>query len=313
MTAPDVLVLTPDAPCYRPLLAAVERAGGEFRTAETAEKARRAYSGQQILLAQPDLAAEALGDLPQIRWVQSTWAGVTPLLSLGRDDFLLTGIQGVFGPMMAEFVLGYLLARELRVFERLGRQVNRSWWPEPSGTLQDKVLGIMGTGSIGACIARMAGQFGMQVRGFNRGGEPVEGFSSIHGRDGLHAFLQGLDYLVCVLPDTQETRHLLDAGAFASMPESCYLVNVGRGNVVDEEALLEALEAERIAGAVLDVFEHEPLPPESPLWHAPNLLVTGHVAAHSRPRDIARVFSENYRRYVAGEPLLYRIDFKKGY
>jgi phosphoglycerate dehydrogenase-like enzyme len=313
VSAPDVLVLTPDAARYRSLLEAVVQAGGELRTADTAEQARRAYTGQEVLLAQPDLAAEVLDDLPRIRWVQSTWAGVTPLLALGRENFLLTGIRETFGPQMAEYVLGYLLLRELRVLERLGRQVNRSWWPEPSGTLRGKTLGIMGTGSIGACIARVAGQFGMEVRGFNRGGGPVEGFASIHGRSDLHAFLQVLDYLVCVLPDTPETRHLLDAEAFASMPERCYLVNVGRGSVVDEKALLEALTAERIAGAVLDVFEHEPLPPESPLWHAPNLLVTGHVAAHSRPPDIARVFCENYRRYMAAEPLLYRIDFDRGY
>jgi phosphoglycerate dehydrogenase-like enzyme len=313
VSAPDVLVLDPDAALYRPLLEDVTRAGGALSTAMTTGEARDRYNGQEVLLAQPDLAADLLHDLPQVRWVQSTWAGVTPLLALRRDDFILTGIREIFGPQMAEYVLGYLLLRELRVLERLGRQANRNWWQQPSGSLQGKVLGVMGTGSIGGCIARMAGQFGMELRGFNRGGELVEGFASINGRDGLQAFLRGLDYLVCVLPDTPETRHLLNAEAFAAMPDHCYLVNVGRGNVVDEAALLEALTAETIAGAVLDVFEHEPLPPESGLWHAPNLLVTAHVAAQSRPRDIAGVFSENYRRYVAGEALLYRIDFEKGY
>jgi phosphoglycerate dehydrogenase-like enzyme len=313
MQGPDVLVLTPDAEAYLPLLQGVVRCGAAVTLAETAQQALARYQGQEVLLARPDLAAEVLDRMREVRWVQSSWAGVTPLLSLERREFILTGIKDTFGPQMAEYVLAYLLAREVRVFERLDRQAGRNWWPAPSGTLQGKAMGVMGTGSIGRHIARMARPFGLKVRGYSRSGTAVAPFERVFAAGELNEFLAGLDYLVCVLPDTSETRHLLDVGAFDAMPGGCYLVNVGRGNLIDEAALARALRDGKLSGAVLDVFEREPLEPESPLWDAPNLLVTGHVAAQSAPQDIARIFSENYRSYVADEPLRYRIDLEKGY
>ena len=313
MQAPDVLLLTPDAAAYLPLLQDVVRRGAVVTPVKTAQEAQALYAGQQVLLAQPDLAAEVLDRMPEIRWVQSSWAGVTPLLALKRHEFILTGIKDTFGPQMAEYVMAYLLAREVRMFERLGRQARRDWWPVPSGTLRGKAMGVMGTGSIGRHIALMARPFGLTVRGFSRSGTAVVQFDRVFAAGDRDEFLAGLDYLVCVLPDTPQTRHLLDAGAFDALPDDCYLVNVGRGNLIDEKALSRALLEGKLAGAVLDVFEREPLPPESPLWDAPNLIVTGHVAAQSHPRDIAGIFSENYRRYVVGEPLLYEIDFEKGY
>jgi phosphoglycerate dehydrogenase-like enzyme len=126
-------------------------------------------------------------------------------------------------------------------------------------------------------------------------------------------FLAEPDYLCCVLPDTPATTNLLDEAAFRAMRRGSYLLNVGRGNLIDEAALLDALGSGRIAGAVLDVFKEEPLPPESPLWRAPNLIVTAHMAADSRPRDVARIFIGNYNRFVAGRPLRFLVDFERGY
>jgi phosphoglycerate dehydrogenase-like enzyme len=266
-----------------------------------------------VVLGQPDLVAEALGEMPEVRWVQSNWAGVTPLLDLGRSDYMLTGVKDTFGSQMAEYVLGYMLANELKIFERRGRQVNRCWWDEPSGTLQGKTLGIMGTGSIGRHIAGMAQPFGMRITGFSRSGASVEGFKQVFAASQLDDFLAQPDYLVCVLPDTPGTRNMLDTNAFRAMKNSCYLVNVGRGALIDEEALAQALVKGELSGVVLDVFQTEPLPQESPLWNAPGLIVTAHVAAKSWPEGIARIFRENYRRYTAGEPLKYQIDFEKGY
>jgi phosphoglycerate dehydrogenase-like enzyme len=313
METPGVLVLTPDAPAYLPLLRSMLIPCPGVTAAVSAKEALEVYADQTVLLARPDLAAEVLERLHDVHWVQSTWAGVTPLLSLQRDDFILTGVKDAFGPQMAEYVLAYLLSRELRVFERLGRQASRSWWQAPSGSLRGKTMGIMGTGSIGREIARRARPFGVDVLGYNRSGAHVDGFEKVFAAGRLGEFLSGLDYLICVLPDTPETRHLLDASAFAAMEPGCYLVNVGRGSLIDEQALAEALVSRQISGAVLDVFEQEPLPKGSPLWHAPGLIVTGHVAAQSYPQDIARIFSENYRRYVADEPLRYRVDFDRGY
>jgi len=313
MLKPDVLILASDAREYLPFLE--ELAGGSvtMTIATTAGEARETYAGQPVILGQPDLVAGALGEMPGVRWVQSSWAGVKPLLDLGRSDYVLTGVKNTFGSQMAEYVLGYLLANELKSFERLGQQANRRWWDESSGTLNGKSLGIMGTGSIGSDIARMAKAFGMSIMGFSRSGASVEGFERIFAGNQLDEFLAGLDYLVCVLPDTPGTRHLLDASAFHAMKNDCYLVNVGRGALIDEGALAQALVKGELSGAVLDVFQTEPLPKESPLWNAPGLIVTAHVAAKSWPQDIARIFRENFRRYVEGEPLKYRIDFEQGY
>jgi phosphoglycerate dehydrogenase-like enzyme len=313
MSKPGVLILAHDAGEYLALLEDLAGGGAYMTAAETPDDARGAYAGQPIVLGQPDLIAGVLGEMPGVRWVQSNWAGVTPLLDLGRSDYVLTGVKGIFGPQMAEYVLAYLLANELKMFERLGRQANRSWWEETSGTLKGKALGIMGTGSIGRYVAKMAQPFGMNIIGFSRGGASVEGFERVFAANQLGDFLAEPDYVVCVLPDTPGTRHLLNADAFRAMKNGCYLVNVGRGAVIDEKALAEALFAGELAGAVLDVFQSEPLPMGSPLWNAPGLIVTAHVAAKSWPEDIAGIFGENYRRYVAGEPLNYRIDFERGY
>jgi phosphoglycerate dehydrogenase-like enzyme len=238
---------------------------------------------------------------------------VNPLLELGISNYVLTGVKDTFGPQMAEYVFAYLLANELKIFERLGQQADRTWWEQPSGSLWGKTLGIMGTGSIGRFIAQTARTFGMRITGFSRGGAPVEGFKKVFARNQLADFLAEPDYLVCVLPDTPATRHLLDASAFHAMKNHCCLINVGRGNVIDENALVQALVEGELSAAVLDVFQSEPLPEDSPLWNVPGLTVTAHIAAASVPRDIARIFRENYWRYVAGEPLKYRIDFERGY
>jgi phosphoglycerate dehydrogenase-like enzyme len=310
---PAVLILATDAEEYLPYLQELTADGVELTVAASGQTARDAYAGHTVVLGQPDLVALVLLEMPKICWVQSSWAGVTPILNTGRTDYLLTGVKNTFGPDMAEYVLGYLLARELKIFERLDRQANRSWWDEHSGTLRDKSIGIMGTGSIGSYFARLLRPFAAHISGFSRGGTPVEGFDRVYAADQLDRFLAEPDYVVCVLPDTPGTRNLLDAQAFRTMKNHCCLINVGRGATVDEQALVNALQAGELAGAVLDVFRLEPLPQGSPLWDAPGLIVTGHISGGSMPKDIAAIFMENYRRYCAGEPLEYLIDFERGY
>jgi len=313
MTNPAVLVLAHDAADYLPILEGQLEGGARVNMATDSAGAMEVYDGESIILGEPDLVAEVLRSLPDVDWVQSSWAGVTPLLNCGRSDFLLTGIKDLFGPQMAEYVFAYLLAREVRILERLDRQSAKVWWDEYSGSLKTKILGVMGTGSIGREIAKTGRHFGMEVQGFSRTGNSAEPFEEVYGGDQLAEFLRPLDYLVAVLPDTAATRHLLGEKEFAGMKNSCYLVNVGRGSLIDEAALARALNGNELAGAVLDVFDSEPLPRESTLWHAPNLVVTGHVAAISRPRDIANIFVENYRKYCNGERLNNLVDFERGY
>lgn len=294
----------------------VERLSGggiESCACRDADSARSEYRGHEVLFGSPAMIAEVLDEMPGVKWVQSSWAGVTPLIDAERRDYVLTGVKGVFGPQMAEYTLGYLLAEELKILERHRAQGERRWWRENSGTLAGKRLGILGTGSIGAAIARAARAFDLEVVGLSRSGESREHFRTMYPVDRLAEFLGSLDYLVSTLPDTGATRSLLDAGNLARLPRGAVFVNVGRSNVVDDSALVDALCEGRLAAAVLDVFDEEPLPADSPLWSAPNLRVTAHIAAVSHPALIVPIFVDNVRRYESGKPLEYVIDFDRGY
>ena len=313
MQTAAAIILDEEAERYVALLQGLRAEGVALSPACTAEEALAAYADQSILLGDPNLVAKVLPRMPTIRWVQSTWAGVTPLLEIDQRGYVLTGVKEVFGQPMTEYVLGYLLAHELKIPQRAEYQRRRSWFDACSGTLRDKLLGIMGTGSIGRHIARVSQAFGMRVRGYSRSGSPAQGFEQVFAADRLPAFLRDLDYLVSVLPDTRETDRLLDAATLGHLPKRCYYVNVGRGNVVDEAALVSALRAGELAGATLDVFDREPLPEHSPLWTTPNLVVTAHVAAPSDAEQIAPIFAENLRRFVRGDALDYVIDFERGY
>lgn len=308
-----VLILTPDADDYPSYLQDLCDEGTRIVAARTVEEARDVYADQEIILGQPDLVASVIGEMPAVRWVQSDWAGVTPLINASRTDYLLTGVKDCFGSQMAEYVLGFLLAWELKMTERSKHQAACSWWPEGSGSLHGKTVGIMGTGSIGSAVAQALEPFDVCITGFSRLGRAVDGFERVFSSRELGRFLAEPDYVVCILPDTPETTHLLNADTLRLMKSHCRLVNVGRGNLVDEQALAHVLHSGEIGGAVLDVFQEEPLPEESPLWNVPGLIITGHVAARSLPRYVAEIFRENYRRYLCGMDLEYRIDFERGY
>lgn len=311
---PDgVLILTRDADDYLERLANLAAGGVRLQAARTPRQALAVYDDEPVVLGQPDLVAAVLERLPRVRWVQSTWAGVQPLLELARRDYLLTGVKDVFGPQMAEYVFGHVLAREIRLAERRARQDRREWWAAESGTLEGKRMGIMGTGSIGRHIASTAAAFDLRVSGYSRRGLPAPGFERVFPAGRLTDFLADLDYLVCVLPNTPDTQKLLDDRAFRALRPGCVLVNIGRGSLIDEPALLAALDRGDVAAAILDVFAQEPLPPASPLWRAPGVTVTAHVSGISRPAHIARLFEANYNRWVSGETPDYVVDFEQGY
>jgi phosphoglycerate dehydrogenase-like enzyme len=282
----------------------------------TADPADAATGGANCDLAfgEPSLIRSALPDLPRLRWVQATWAGVEPLLDPGlRRDYMLTNARGVFGPLMSEYVFGYLLAHERRILERYEAQQAGRWDATPPGTLRGKQLGLLGVGSIGAYLAGSAKHFGLTVKGYTRTSETCSDVDAYyHGADRL-AFAADVDYLVSVLPNTADTRHIVDASLLEALPSRALFINVGRGSAVDESALAAALHASHIAGAVLDVFAEEPLPSEHIFWRTPNLLITSHTAAPSIPADIAGIFIENYRRLLRGEALHYEVNFARGY
>jgi len=313
MNTAQVLIIAEDAVEYAQHIDAACIESIPLATCQTIEDARAAYNGQPVLLGEPNLIAEVISDMPAVQWVQSTWAGVKPLLALQRSDYILTGVKGIFGQQMSEYVLAWLLAHELKVLERSELQSQRIWGEETSGSLAGKKAGIMGTGSIGSHIAIMLEAFGVHVTGLSRRGDPVTGFKQVYPVERLNEFLTGLDYLVSVLPETKSTHGLLNADAIACLPDQAVFINIGRGNVLDETALITALCNRQMAGAVLDVFNEEPLPADSPLWTTPNLIITPHVAATSHAADIAPIFMDNYQRYMTRQRLKYVIDFGRGY
>lgn len=301
----NVLMLTKDHQAYRALVAA-ELPDVNILTEPTDEC--------EIALGAPSMIAKELDNLPNVKWVQSTWAGVEPLLDPSlRRDYVLTNARGVFGGLMSEFVFGYLLAHERKIFELAQAQQRREWMRFLTGTLRGKTIGLLGVGSIGAEVARTAKFFGMTVRGYTRSSEDCEFVDEYFHGDELLMFADKVDYLISILPNTKDTRKLVDADLLSALPLHCVFINVGRGSAVDESALISALENDKLAGAVLDVFEQEPLPQEHPFWTTKNLQMTFHTSAPSFPEDIAGVFIENYRLYIKGKPLKYQVDFERGY
>ena len=280
----------------------------------------------EIILGEPRVLREKLSQLPHLKWMQSMYAGVEALMEPSlRRDYTLTNARGVFGELMSEYVFGYMLAHEKKIFARHESQQNKKYDRFESGMLRGKTLGLLGVGSIGAHLAGMAKHFGLNVWGYTRESETcthVDRYfhpttfphpNPLPMGEGILAFASGLDYLVVVLPGTEDTNKIVEANLLNALPSHAVLINVGRGNAVDESALVEALSINKIAGAVLDVTAQEPLPAEHPFWTTPNLLLTFHTSAISYPEDITKLFIQNYHLYIEGKPLKYQVDFESGY
>jgi len=302
---PKLLILSRDAAEYKDLIESAQLPALEIS---------KEYRRCDIVLGEPKLIRDMLPDLSALQWVQSIYAGVEPLVDPSqRRDYLLTNARGVFGELMSEYVFAYLLFFEKKIVPRIRTQKTKQWQRPESGILRGKTIGLLGVGSIGANLAGTAKHFQMHVRGYTRLSETCIQVDRYYHGDDLRNFAEGLDYLVSVLPRTNETNRIVDADLLNALPSGAIFLNVGRGNAVDESALLEALHEGKLAAAVLDVVEQEPLPENHPFWTAPNLYMTFHTSAISYPEDITKLFIENYRLYVEGKPLKYVVDFERGY
>lgn len=301
-----LLILAQDESKYRAMI--------EEARLDNLELVTQPAQDVDIVLGEPSRIKAALALLPALSWAQSIWAGIEPLVGpAARRNYILTNAREVFGGLISEYVIGYLLAYERKIFQKLDAQKNKSWDESDTGTLHGKTIGLLGVGSIGAEVARTAKFFGMTVRGYTRGSETSKHVDKYFHGDDLLKFADGLDYLVSILPNTMDTRKLVNVDLLNALPAHALVINVGRGSAVDESALIEALNHNKIAGAVLDVFEQEPLPKEHPFWRTPNLLMTFHTAAISLPEDITKLFVENYKLFNEGKPLKYQVDFERGY
>jgi len=302
---PKLLILSRDADEYRRLIGSVHLP--ELELTENPKEC-------DIVIGEPKLIQDALPLLPSLKWVQSIYAGVEPLVDpTQRRDYILTNARGVFGELMSEYVFGYLLFLEKKMLERMKTQAAREWQRPESGVLRGKTIGLLGVGSIGAHLAGTAKHFGMTVRGFTRESESSDQIDQYFHGDDLLNFADQLDYLIIVLPRTNDTNQIVNSNLLNALPSHAILINVGRGNAVDESALVNALKDGKLAAAVLDVFEIEPLPKEHPIWGTPNLYMTFHTSAISYPENLTKLFAENYHLYLDGKPLKYQVDFERGY
>ncbi len=254
---------------------------------------------------------------PQARWVHFRSAGVDGSVypELADRPLVVTNARGVFSAALAEFVMAavFHFAKDLR---RLMRNQDRRLWEAGTPLLvRGQTMGIVGYGDIGRATATAARAQGMRVVALRRSGGSDPSVDQMFASPGLHDLLAVADFVVVATPLTDETRGLIDAKAIAAMKRTAVLVNVGRGPVVQEHALVAALQAGAIGGAALDVFETEPLPPESALWSLDNVLLSPHSADHTPGwlENAMTCFLAHLRRFLAGEPLAGPVDPRRGY
>jgi phosphoglycerate dehydrogenase-like enzyme len=305
------------------------------RTVDEVAAALGDYPATQILYAF-HVPENVLELAPQLHWVQLHSAGADHLLDhpLMRSEVTITTTSGIHATPIAEYVFASILAYRWRVPHMTHCQREGEW---PSGRwdlysrpdLRDSTLGVIGYGSIGREVGRLGRAFGMRVLALRRSagraeqGYTVPGTGDPEGAvphrfytpDGLSEMLAQCDYVVIALPMTPATEHFIGEAELRAMKPTAYLVNIARGAIVDEKALLQALQEGWIGGAGLDVFEQEPLPSSSPLWDQENVLISPHVAGFSPRYDerAAALFGRNLARYLDGEPLLNAVDKDRGY
>ena len=271
------------------------------------------------------LRAQQLAAAPKLKWLHSTAAGVAQLMypELRASGILVTNASGVHSIPIAEHVLGLLLALARRFPSSFRHQAARHWgqqeiWDEPvrPRELRGATLLVVGLGAIGREVARLARAIGMRVEAVTRSGCPAPELADrVAPASALDALLPAADFIVLAAPETLETRHLIGAARLALMKPSAYLVNVARGSLIDESALVAALTARRIAGAALDVANEEPLPASSPLWSLDNCFVTPHLsgASDSLWDRQAELLVDNLDRWFSGRDLRNRVDLARGY
>jgi len=274
---------------------------------------------------------------PKLRWLQTHWAGVEHLREepIWDSDVTITSTSGLHATNIGQYAMAQILTWANRVPRWLYYQQNKNW-PEERWSLflpdelLGKTLGILGYGSIGREIARLAKAFGMTVLATKRDARRIDDdgyvipgtgdpdgtvLDRIYPGEATKMMVSECDYVVITLPETPGTKHFVDEAVFRSMKTDCFMINIGRGAVINEDDLILALKKGWIAGAGLDVFEAEPLDTESPLWSMENVIITPHISGFTPHYDAraAGIFEENLRRYIGKKPLLNVIDRDKGY
>ncbi|MFZ3069844.1 MAG: D-2-hydroxyacid dehydrogenase [Anaerolineaceae bacterium] len=306
-------------------------------TKDSMELPREQWEKIEVLLASGQFLPSR-EQAPALKWIQLSYAGVERAMEhkiVYEPSVITTSSSGVMVSQMGEYALMALLALGHRLPDVIQAQKEKKWLPNSSKSmlpreLRDSTVGIVGYGSVGREVARLLYAFGATVlaakkdvmqpedSGYNAQGlgDPKGNyFHRLYPIEGLKGMLRSCDFVVLTLPLTPETRHILSTAEFEAMKTGAGLVNVGRGGLVDETALEAALKTGKLGGAVLDVFEQEPLPESNPLWSLPNVIITPHVSGLSAKLmdAVVELFVENLKRYLDGEPLYNVVNVKKGY
>lgn len=298
---------------------ACDEAGFESAYYEYWEDAVAEFPGANIVCSP---GPEALPHMKELEWAHSTNAGVEPYVKSGVFDsgkVILTNSAGAYGLAIAEHVVmtALMLLRRMPEYEKIIE--DREWKQRlPIRSIYGSKVAIAGAGGVGSLVAqKMKAMGAVEVMGFNRSGRIAEGFDMVARIDEMDDNLGDIDILVMCLPGTPETEGFLSEERIKRLPETAYVINVGRGTTIDQDALVEALNEERIAGAALDVVYPEPLPKDSPLWTAKNCILTPHSSGDTGlPYSVDNtfdIFCENIKRYAKGEKLVNRVDIAKGY
>jgi len=251
------------------------------------------------------LADHVLKEGTNLKWIQALGSGVDGIVDQPslREGVLVTNLHGIHGDPVSEAAIGAMLALSRDLPRVLRNQARHAWDRFPAKLLKDKTVGIFGVGVIAEALAPKCKAFGMRVVGISSAQRTVAGFDRMYGRDELVEAVREVDYLALLTPHSPATHGIVGAKVFAAMKPTSYLVNLARGGVVDEPALIDALRAGRIAGAALDVFAQEPLPPDHPFWDMEQVIVTPHLGGFCDVYvDYALpVIEENLRRFLAGD------------
>ncbi|MBO0992422.1 D-2-hydroxyacid dehydrogenase [Bacillus sp. SD088] len=256
----------------------------------------------------------------QVKWIQTWSAGVNslPLQKLQQKEVVLTSANGVHAYPISETIFALMLGLTRKIDTYVRQQQEKKW--QNGGLaleIHEKTVGVIGVGAIGQETAKIAKAFGMKVLGVRHSGKPNKYIDTMYKPDQLEDVLKQSDFVVITLPLTKETTHMFGEKQFQQMKNSALLINIGRGQIIDQTALLQALRDKEIAGAGLDVFEVEPLPEDNPLWELDNVVITPHTAGateHYTERVVRDIFIPNLKHYLTHQaPHLNVVDYKKGY
>jgi D-2-hydroxyacid dehydrogenase (NADP+) len=305
---PTILILERENPAdldfYRAAIAQAHPDAALILAATPAEAEARGTAASILVGKAHGIPATLVAAMPGLKWIQALTTGVDHLLEMNLPTTItITSARGVHGPQMSELAMLFMLSLS-RDFPRMLRNQSQATWERwPQRLLLGKCVGIVGVGAISTELAACCKLFGMRVLGVSNALRSAPGFDELRPRSALRSVAAKADFLIALTPYSAETHHLIDADVIAAIKPGGYLINIARGKVVDEQALIAALGSGALAGAGLDVFAEEPCPPDNPLWRFPNVIMTPHIGgmSDSYAQQLLPLILHNLGAFIAGD------------